>query len=68
MRHLQRAHRRRIPLVGFLRSTRLEGFENLTEAMRAGLREGGYEVGRNVAIEYRWGDEQRDRLPALAAD
>ena len=33
-----------------------------------GLRESGYEVGRNVAIEYRWGNEQRDRLPALAAE
>ena len=32
------------------------------------MRESGYEVGRNVAIEYRWGNEQRDRLPALAAE
>ena len=57
-----------MPVVGFLRSTRPEGFENLPEAVRAGLREGGYDVGRNVAIEYRWGNEQRDRLPALAAE
>ena len=57
-----------MPVVGFLRSTRPEGFDNLTEAVRAGLREGGYDVGRNVAIEYRWADEQPDRLPALAAE
>ena len=54
-----------MPVVGFLRSTRREGFDNLPEAVQVGLRESGYEVGRNVAIEYRWGDEQRDRLPAL---
>ena len=57
-----------IPVVGFLRGSRLEGFENLTEATRVGLREGGYDVGRNVAIEYRWGNEQRDRLPTLVAE
>ena len=44
--HAQQA----VPVVGFLRSTRPEGFENLPEAVRAGLREGGYDVGRNVAI------------------
>jgi putative ABC transport system substrate-binding protein len=63
-----RAQQPAMPVIGFLRSTRLEGFEDLTEAVRAGLREGGYDVGRNVAIEYRWGNEQRDRLPALAAE
>ena len=62
------ARAQEMPVVGFLRSTRAEGFENLTEAVRAGLRESGYEVGRNLAIEYRWGNEQRDRLPALAAE
>jgi putative tryptophan/tyrosine transport system substrate-binding protein len=57
--------RRRAAIIGFLRSSRVEGFADLPEAMRAGLRESGYEVGRNVAIEYRWGDEQPDRLPVL---
>ena len=63
-----RAQQPAMPVVGFLRSTRQEGFDNLTEAVRTGLSEGGYDVGRNVAIEYRWGNEQRDRLPALAAE
>ena len=63
-----RAQQPAMPVIGFLRSTRLEGFENLTEAVRAGLRESGYDVGRNVAIEYRWGNERHDRLPALAAE
>ena len=63
-----RAQQPAMQVVGFLRSTRPEGFENLTEAVRAGLREGGYDVGRNVAIEYHWGNEQRDRLPVLATE
>ena len=62
-----RAQQPAMPVVGFLRSTRPEGFENLPEAVRAGLREGGYDVGRNVAIEYHWGNEQLDRLPVLVA-
>src|SRR5262245_12760840 len=57
-----------IPLVGFLRSTRRETFEHLTEQFRDGLKESGYEVGRNVALEYRWADDRRDRLPTLAAE
>ena len=63
-----RAQQATMPVVGLLRSTRAEGFANLTEALRAGLGQSGYEVGRNVAVEYRWADEQRDRLPALAAE
>jgi ABC-type uncharacterized transport system substrate-binding protein len=57
-----------LPVVGMLRSTRAEGFANLMEALRAGLSQSGYDVGRNVAIEYRWTDDQPDRLPALVAE
>ena len=56
------------PVIGFLSSAtrgqdggRLAGF-------RQGLAEVGFVEGRNVAIEYRWAEEQHDRLPALAAD
>jgi hypothetical protein len=57
-----------LPVVGMLRSTRAEGFAHLMEALRAGLSQSGYDVGRNVAIEYRWADDQPDRLPALVAE
>jgi putative tryptophan/tyrosine transport system substrate-binding protein len=63
-----RAQQPAMPVIGFLRSSRAEGFAHLTEALRAGLSQSGYDVGRNVAIEYRWANEQRDRLMALAAE
>jgi putative ABC transport system substrate-binding protein len=57
------------PVIGFLHSGSLEEQADLfLAAMRRGLSDGGYVEGRNLSIEYRWGEGHADRLPALAAD
>src|ERR1700748_571850 len=55
-------------VIGYV-STTPNGREDDLRAFRQGLKEGGgFIEGENVAIEYRWGDNEPDRLPALAAD
>src|SRR4051794_7063028 len=55
-------------VIGFLRSTSAAGSANLVAAFRRGLGEAGFVEGRNVAIEFGWGDDRDDRLAVLAAD
>jgi putative ABC transport system substrate-binding protein len=57
-----------MPVVGFLRNTAATGYNPIVTAFVQGLKEAGFVAGVNVAIEYRWADNQNDRLPALAAD
>jgi len=57
-----------IPVVGYLSAGTPEQGESRAATFRRGLQESGHVVGQNVAIEYRWAEEQTDRLPALAAD
>ena len=57
-----------IPTIGFLRSTRPDASTDLLVALRKGLKETGYVEGQNLTIEYRWAENQQERLSALAAD
>src|SRR6476620_9899646 len=58
----------RMLVVGFL-GTRASGDDpQLLTALRRGLKEVGYIEGENVAVEYRFAENQYDRLPTLAAD
>ena len=57
-----------MPVVGFLASGSPSAWEHFVASFRQGLSEAGYEVNRNVAIEFRWAEGQGSRLPALAAD
>jgi putative ABC transport system substrate-binding protein len=57
-----------MPVIGFVRSTSSADSGHLVAAFRQGLREAGPVEGQDCAIEYRWADNQPDRLPALVAD
>jgi putative ABC transport system substrate-binding protein len=56
-----------IPLVGFLCTQSPKGFARYVAAFRQGLQEMGFVEGTNVTIEYRWGEGDYGRLPALVA-
>src|SRR5258708_12124068 len=57
-----------MPVVGFLRSTPRAPAQNLVVGFGLGLKEAGFVEGENVAVDYRYADNQIDRLPALVAD
>jgi putative tryptophan/tyrosine transport system substrate-binding protein len=57
-----------VPVIGFLHPGSLGERIHLLTALREGLRARGYLEGQNVTIEYRWADDQFDRLPALVAE
>src|SRR6516165_125072 len=63
-----RAQQPAMPVVGFLRSTPSAAFMHFVAAFQQGLKEEGFVEGQNVAIEYRWADNQLDRLPGPAAE
>jgi putative ABC transport system substrate-binding protein len=63
-----RAQQPAMPVIGFLGSASPHGFEDRVRAFRQGLKDTGYVEGVDVAIEYRWAENQFDRLPALAAE
>jgi len=56
------------PVIGFMSGRSPQDTTHLVAAFIQGLREAGFVEGQNVAIEYRWGLGEYDRMPALAAD
>jgi putative ABC transport system substrate-binding protein len=57
-----------MPVIGLLSTTSSDGYTERLRAFRLGLKDAGYVEGENVAIEYRWAENQSDRLAALAAE
>jgi ABC-type uncharacterized transport system substrate-binding protein len=57
-----------LPVVGYLNGLSAGERPQLVESFRRGLGEAGYVAGQNVAVEYRYAENQPDRLRALAAD
>jgi putative ABC transport system substrate-binding protein len=62
------AQQRSVPVVGWLNAGGFGASAAYVAAFRRGLGEMGYVEGQNVAVEYRWADDQYDRVPILAAD
>jgi putative ABC transport system substrate-binding protein len=63
-----RAQQPVMPVIGFLNSQSPDGYTERLRGFRQGLKEAGFIEGENVAIDYRWAENQLDRLPALATD
>src|SRR5829696_9991303 len=63
-----RAQQPGMPVIGFLHVGLPQPYARMVAAFLQGLSESGFVEGRNVAIEYRWAENQTDRLPAMAAD
>jgi hypothetical protein len=57
-----------VPVVGFLNSASPEAFSDRLRAFHRGLKDTGFVEGENVAIVYRWAENQFDQLPDLAAE
>jgi putative ABC transport system substrate-binding protein len=63
-----RAQEAAMPVIGYLNASVPDGYADDLRAFRQGFKESGYIEGENVSIDYRWGENQPDRLPVLAAD
>jgi putative tryptophan/tyrosine transport system substrate-binding protein len=57
-----RAQQAAMPVIGYLPDTQADRLR----ALGQGLKDTGYVEGENVRIEYRWAENQVDRLPMLA--
>jgi putative ABC transport system substrate-binding protein len=58
----------RVARIGWLTAQRASSLTPFLGALRAGLADYGYEEGRNLVVEYRYGDDAIERVPELAAE
>jgi putative ABC transport system substrate-binding protein len=63
-----RAQQAAMPVIGFLSTQSAYNSKDFTVAFLQSLKETGFVEGQNMAVEYRYADNQYERLPALAAD
>ena len=63
-----RAQQSGMPVIGFLHGQSPDANADRLRGFHRGLKDSGYVEGENVTVVYRWGENQIDRLPALAAD
>jgi putative tryptophan/tyrosine transport system substrate-binding protein len=63
-----RAQQSAMPVVGFINAGSPDAQSDRMRAFRQGLKDAGYVEGENVTIEYRWGENQIDRVPALVTE
>jgi putative ABC transport system substrate-binding protein len=63
-----RAQQPATPVIGFLNSASPTTYSHLLGAFRQGLKDSGFNEGENVEIEYRWAENEFDRLPPLARE
>jgi putative ABC transport system substrate-binding protein len=63
-----RAQQRSMPVVAFIHPSSIERNRDAIAAFEEGLRSNGHVVGRNVEIEYRWANDNYDRLPELVQE
>ena len=59
---------KQLPTLGFLSSGPASARRDQVAMLFRGLSQRGYAEGKNLAVIYRWADDQYDRLPALAAE
>ena len=63
-----RAQQPAMPVIGFLASSSADAPSGPVAAIHLGLKQAGYELGQTVRMEYRYANNQLERLPALAAE